>query len=383
MSPVRGLVNTLVVDSPLPSNLTYMWNFGSILGLVLGIQIVTGVFLAMNYVPDTDLAFYSVEHIMRETLNGWIVRYTHANGAGIFFIAVYIHMARGMYYGSYRAPRVLLWSVGVIIFLVMMGTAFIGYVLPWGQMSFWGATVITNFLSAVPYIGKDLVELVWGGYSVDKATLNRFFSLHYLLPFILAALAGLHLLALHEHGSNNPLGYGGNVDKIRFHPYYTYKDLVGFVALIMILMGLVFYNPNLLGHSDNYIEANRLVTPAHISPEFYFLPYYTILRAIPSKIGGVLAMVGAILIMLILPFVDTSRIRGVRFRPIGKVIYWGFMMNFMLLLWIGSCGVEEPYIFIGRILTIIYFSYYIVIVPVIGYIEEVLSYYGRECGKTM
>ena len=245
------------------------------------------------------------------------------------------------------------------------------------------ATVITNFLSAVPYIGKDLVELVWGGYSVDKATLNRFFSLHYLLPFILAALAGLHLLALHEHGSNNPLGYGGNVDKIRFHPYYTYKDLVGFVALIMILMGLVFYNPNLLGHSDNYIEANRLVTPAHISPEFYFLPYYTILRAIPSKIGGVLAMVGAILIMLILPYVDTSRIRGVRFRPIGKIIYWGFIMNFMLLLWIGSCGVEEPYIFIGRILTIIYFSYYIVIVPVIGYIEEVLSYYGRECGKTM
>ena len=378
MNPVRGILNSLVVDSPLPSNLTYLWGFGSILGLALVVQIVTGVFLAMHYVPDTELAFMSVEHVMRDTVNGWVLRYAHSNGAGMFFIMVYIHIARGLYYGSYRAPRVMLWSVGVFILLIMMGTAFIGYVLPWGQMSFWGATVITNFLSAIPYIGTVLVELVWGGFSVDKATLNRFFSFHYLLPFILAALAGLHLLALHEHGSNNPLGYASNVDKIRFHPYYTYKDLVGFVGFILVLMLFLFYSPNALGHSDNYIQANRLVTPAHISPEFYFLPYYTILRAIPSKIGGVLAMVGAILIMLILPIVDSSRIRGFRFRPIMRVIYWLFIINFLLLLWIGAQPVEEPYTMIGRILTINYFAYFVIILPIVGYIEEILSYYGRS-----
>ena len=378
MNPVKGIVNSLVVDSPLPSNVTYLWGFGSILGLALGVQIVTGVFLAMHYVPDTELAFMSVEHVMRDTVNGWLLRYAHSNGAGMFFIMVYIHMARGLYYGSYRAPRIMLWSVGVFIFFAMMATAFIGYVLPWGQMSFWGATVITNFLSAIPYIGTVLVELVWGGFSVDKATLNRFFSLHYLLPFILAALAGLHLLALHEHGSNNPLGYASNVDKIRFHPYYTYKDLVGFVGFILVLMLFIFYSPNALGHSDNYIQANRLVTPAHISPEFYFLPYYTILRAIPSKIGGVLAMAGAILIMLILPIVDSSRIRGFRFRPIMRVIFWLFIINFLLLLWVGAQPVEEPYSMIGRILTINYFAYFVFILPVVGYIEEILAYYGRH-----
>lgn len=372
--PVLSIANDFFIDSPLPSNITYLWNFGSLLGLCLVIQIVTGVTLAMHYAPSTSLAFISVEHIMRDVFYGWLIRYAHANGASFFFICVYIHMARGLYYNSYIKPRVLLWSVGVVIFLIMMGTAFLGYVLPWGQMSFWGATVITNLLSAIPYIGPNLVEFVWGGFSVDNATLNRFFSLHYLLPFVLAALIAIHFIALHEHGSNNPLGISSNVDKLPFHPYYTYKDLVGVLVFFLIFFGFVFYQPNLMGHPDNYIPANPLVTPQSIVPEWYFLPFYAILRAIPSKLGGVLAMFLAILILFILPFVETSKVRGNGFRPIMKIFFWLFVVNFFLLMYCGGQHAEEPFITISRICTFYYFFYFIVIIPVIGHIENILMY---------
>lgn len=372
--PVLSIANDFFIDSPLPSNITYLWNFGSLLGICLVIQIVTGVTLAMHYAPSTSLAFVSVEHIMRDVFYGWLIRYAHANGASFFFICVYIHMGRGLYYNSYIKPRVLLWSVGVVIFLIMMGTAFLGYVLPWGQMSFWGATVITNLLSAIPYIGPNLVEFVWGGFSVDNATLNRFFSLHYLLPFVLAGLIAVHFIALHENGSNNPLGISSNVDKLPFHPYYTYKDLVGVLIFLLIFFGFVFYEPNLLGHPDNYIPANPLVTPQSIVPEWYFLPFYAILRAIPSKLGGVLAMFLAILILFILPFVETSKVRGNGFRPIMKIFYWLFVVNFFLLMYCGGQHAEEPFITISRICTFYYFFYFVVIIPVIGHIENVLMY---------
>jgi len=326
----------------------------------------------MHYNPSVDLAFLSVEHIMRDVNYGWALRYMHANGASMFFICVYIHIARGLYYGSYTHPRILLWSVGVIIFLLMIGTAFIGYVLPWGQMSFWGATVITNMLSAIPWIGTDLVQLVWGGFSVDNPTLNRFFSLHYLLPFILAALACVHLMALHEHGSTNPLGINSNVDKVPFHPYFTYKDLFYFFVFLVFFSLFVFFAPNLLGHSDNYIPANPLVTPPHIVPEWYFLPFYAILRSIPSKLGGVIAMVGAILILLILPFVHTSQIRSSSFRPIQKKLFWLFVADVLILGWIGGSPVEDPYVLVGQVATIFYFSYFVILTPLVGIIENVL-----------
>jgi len=304
-NPILALVNDFVIDSPAPTNLTYFWGFGSLLGLNLVVLIVSGLTLAMHYTPNTMLAFSSVEHIMREVNNGWLLRFIHANGASFFFIFVYLHIGRNLYYGSYRSPRGLLWSIGVIIFIVMMATAFIGYVLPWGQMSFWGATVITNLLSAIPWIGTDFVEFVWGGFSVDNATLNRFFSLHYLLPFILAALVCMHLLALHQDGSNNPEGISSTSDRIRFHPYYTSKDLVGFIWMAIFLSIFVFFAPNYLGHPDNSIPANPLVTPHSIVPEWYFLPFYAILRAIPSKLGGVIAMFGALLILFPLAFFHT------------------------------------------------------------------------------
>lgn len=370
--PVISLVNMFLVDSPLPSNISYFWNLGSLLGLCLVIQIGTGVVLAMHYNPDINLAFLSVEHIMRDVNYGWLLRYTHSNGASMFFACVYIHMARGIYYGSYTKPRILLWSVGVIIFFLMMATAFIGYVLPWGQMSFWGATVITNMLSAIPWVGTDLVQYVWGGFSIDNATLNRFFSLHYLLPFIIAALVLVHLMALHEHGSNNPTGLGSNTDKVTFHPYFTYKDLFGFIIFLVIFCYFVFFNPNYLGHPDNYIPANPLVTPSHIVPEWYFLPFYAILRSIPNKLGGVLAMVGAILILLILPFVHISDIRSATFRPLFKIFFWLFIADVLLLGWIGGQPVEDPYVFIGQLATIFYFSYFLVIVPLLGLTEKIL-----------
>jgi ubiquinol-cytochrome c reductase cytochrome b subunit len=370
--PVLSLVNMFLIDSPAPSNINYFWNFGSLLGLCLIVQIITGVALAMHYNPSVDMAFSSVEHIMRDVNFGWLLRYMHANGASMFFICVYIHIAKGLYYGSYTQPRVLLWSVGVIIFLIMMGTAFIGYVLPWGQMSFWGATVITNMLSAIPWVGTDLVQLVWGGFSVDNATLNRFFSLHYLLPFILAALICVHLMALHEHGSSNPLGINSNVDKVPFHPYFTYKDYVGFFVFGIFFAFFIYFNPNVLGHSDNYIPANPLVTPAHIVPEWYFLPFYAILRSIPNKLGGVIAMIGAILILLLLPILHTSDIRSSSFRPIQKKLFWLFVADVLLLGWIGGQPVEDPYVFVGQIATIFYFGYFLVLVPAIGFIENIL-----------
>nr|YP_009558589.1 apocytochrome b [Capillidium heterosporum]AZZ06693.1 apocytochrome b [Capillidium heterosporum] len=368
---ILSIANSYIIDSPSPSNLTYLWSYGSLLGVVLVIQIITGVTLAMHYTPNIEMAFKSVEHIMRDVNNGWLIRYTHANVASFFFIFLYIHIARGLYYGSYTRPRVLLWSIGVIIFVLTMATGFLGYTLPWGQMSLWGATVITNLLSAIPWIGVSLVEFVWGGFSVDNATLNRFFSLHYLLPFVLVGLVVLHLIALHEHGSNNPLGVSANIDRVPFHPYYTFKDIVGFLAFFLVLSIIVFYMPNLMGHPDNYIPANPLVTPTHIQPEWYFLPYYAILRSIPNKLLGVIAMFAAILILLAMPFLDTSRVRGSQFRPLMKIIFWLFLSNFVLLGWIGAKPVSEPYITIGQNCSILYFAWFL-IVPIVGILENTI-----------
>jgi ubiquinol-cytochrome c reductase cytochrome b subunit len=370
--PLLSIMNSMLVDLPAPSNILYMWGFGSLLGLCLIIQLASGIFLAMHYCANVDLAFSSVEHIMRDVQGGWLLRYVHANGASMFFIMVYLHIARGLYYGSYTAPRQIVWGVGVIIFIVMMATAFIGYVLPWGQMSLWGATVITNLISAIPYIGKDIVEWVWGGFSVDNATLNRFFSLHYLLPFVLSGLAVVHLIALHEHGSNNPVGIDSNIDKVPFHPYYTIKDLYGYSLFAIFFAFFIFFAPNLLGHSDNYIMANPLVTPAHISPEWYFLPFYAILRSIPDKLLGVLAMFGSLVILLILPHVHTSKIRSMTFRPLSRVMFWIFAADFLLLTYIGSLPVEEPFILVGQIATVIYFLYFLIITPLLGVIENKL-----------
>ena len=366
------LVNSYVVDSPQPSNISYLWNFGSLLATCLVIQILTGCFLAMHYQPHVDFAFNSVEHIMRDVNNGWLIRYTHANVASFFFIFVYGHIGRNIYYGSYKSPRILVWSIGVIILILMMAIAFLGYVLPYGQMSLWGATVITNLLSAIPIFGPDLVELIWGGFSVSNATLNRFFSLHYILPFLLAALALAHLIALHTHGSNNPNGISSNGDRYAIHPYYMFKDLITIFFFFLALSVLVFYYPNLLGHSDNYIEANPMSTPASIVPEWYLLPYYAILRSIPNKLLGVLAMFGSLLILLILPIVDVSRQRGNQFRPAMKVAFWFFVFNFFILMWIGSQHPNEPFVFIGQVSTFFYFAWFVLIVPVIGLVENTL-----------
>jgi len=366
------LINSYVVDSPQPSNISYLWNFGSLLATCLVIQILTGCFLAMHYQPHVDFAFNSVEHIMRDVNNGWLIRYTHANVASFFFIFVYGHIGRNIYYGSYKSPRILVWSIGVIILILMMAIAFLGYVLPYGQMSLWGATVITNLLSAIPVFGTDLVELIWGGFSVSNATLNRFFSLHYILPFLLAALALAHLIALHTHGSNNPNGISSNGDRYAIHPYYMFKDLITIFFFFLALSVLVFYYPNLLGHSDNYIEANPMSTPASIVPEWYLLPFYAILRSIPNKLLGVLAMFGSLLILLILPIVDVSRQRGNQFRPAMKVAFWFFVFNFFILMWIGSQHPNEPFVFIGQVSTFFYFAWFVLIVPVIGLVENTL-----------
>jgi ubiquinol-cytochrome c reductase cytochrome b subunit len=352
--------------------MSYLWNFGSLLATCLVIQILTGCFLAMHYQPHVDFAFNSVEHIMRDVNNGWLIRYIHANVASFFFIFVYGHIGRNIYYGSYKSPRILAWSIGVIILILMMAIAFLGYVLPYGQMSLWGATVITNLLSAIPVFGQDLVELIWGGFSVSNATLNRFFSLHYILPFLLAALALAHLIALHTHGSNNPNGISSNGDRYAIHPYYMFKDIITIFFFFLALSVLVFYYPNLLGHSDNYIEANPMSTPASIVPEWYLLPYYAILRSIPNKLLGVLAMFGSLLILLILPIVDVSRQRGNQFRPAMKVAFWSFVFNFFILMWIGSQHPNEPFVFIGQVSTFFYFAWFVFIVPVIGLIENTL-----------
>ena len=334
--PILSFLDSHIINYPTPVNLSYMWSFGASAGICLVIQIVTGIFLAMHYTPHIDLAFNSVEHIMRDVNNGWLIRYLHANGASMFFIVVYAHIFRGLYYGSYIYPRGKLWCSGVIIFLLMMATAFMGYVLPWGQMSFWGATVITNLFSAIPFVGGSIVEWLWGGYSVDNATLNRFFSLHYLMPFLIAGLTIAHLSLLHTAGSNNPLGINTNVDSISFYPYFYVKDLFSILILIGVFSFFVFFYPNALGHADNYIPANPLVTPPHIVPEWYFLPFYAILRSIPDKLGGVAAMIGAILILLLLPLINTSEIRSTKFRPIFGFFYWFLVSDFLLLGWIGQ-----------------------------------------------
>jgi len=367
-----SIVDNHIIDYPSPINLSYAWSFGALAGICLVIQLVTGIFLAMHYTPHIDLAFSSVEHIMRDVNNGWLIRYMHANGASMFFIVVYSHIFRGLYYGSFMAPREHLWCSGVIIFLLMMATAFMGYVLPWGQMSFWGATVITNLFSAIPVVGPSIVDWLWGGFCVDNATLNRFFSLHFVMPFVIAGLVIAHIALLHKDGSNNPLGAASAGDSIRFYPYFYTKDLFSLMCFILFFSIILFYFPNLLGHPDNYIPANPMSTPAHIVPEWYFLPFYAILRSIPDKLGGVVAMGGAIVILLTLPFTNSSEIRSATFRPIFRKAYWFLFCNFLLLGWIGQEVVEQPYTLIGQIGTAFYFFFFFFFMPGIGYIEKLL-----------
>nr|YP_010242186.1 cytochrome b [Haematopota vexativa]QTI83225.1 cytochrome b [Haematopota vexativa] len=369
--PLFKIMNNALVDLPAPINISAWWNFGSLLGLCLIIQILTGLFLAMHYTADISMAFDSVTHICRDVNYGWLLRTLHANGASFFFICIYLHVGRGIYYGSYLFEPT--WLVGVIILFLVMGTAFMGYVLPWGQMSFWGATVITNLLSAIPYLGTDLVQWIWGGFAVDNATLTRFFTFHFIFPFIVAAMTMIHLLFLHQTGSNNPLGINSNSDKIPFHPYFTYKDIVGFVIMMMILTLLTLIDPYLLGDPDNFIPANPLVTPVHIQPEWYFLFAYAILRSIPNKLGGVIALVMSIAILMILPFYHLSKFRGIQFYPINQVLFWCMVVIVVLLTWIGARPVEDPYILVGQILTVLYFLYYIINPLIIKWWDSLLN----------
>nr|YP_006576002.1 cytochrome b [Tropisternus sp. BYU-CO166]ACZ58516.1 cytochrome b [Tropisternus sp. BYU-CO166] len=356
--PLFKIVNNSLIDLPTPSNISAWWNFGSLLGLCLGIQILTGLFLAMHYTANIEMAFNSVVHICRDVNYGWLLRTLHANGASFFFICIYLHVGRGIYYGSYNF--VMTWMVGVLILFIVMATAFLGYVLPWGQMSFWGATVITNLLSAIPYLGTEIVQWLWGGFAVDNATLTRFFTLHFLLPFVIAALVMIHLLALHQTGSNNPLGLNSNMDKIPFHPYFSMKDLMGFVIMTLALISLTLINPYLLGDPDNFTPANPLVTPVHIQPEWYFLFAYAILRSIPNKLGGVIALVMSIAILFTLPFTNKKMIQSNQFYPINKILFWSMTSIVILLTWIGARPVEDPYILTGQILTVLYFSYFVI-----------------------
>jgi ubiquinol-cytochrome c reductase cytochrome b subunit len=370
---ILSVLDHAVVSYPTPLNISYLWNFGILAGLCLVVQLLTGIFLAMHYTPHVDLAFNSVEHIMRDVNYGWLMRYVHTNGASMFFIIVYLHIGRGLYYGSYQTPREHVWLIGVVIFLLMILTAFMGYVLPWGQMSFWAATVITNLCSAIPLIGTDIVYWLWGGFSVDNATLNRFFSFHYLFPFIITALSIIHLAILHEFGANNPLGISSNIDKVPFFPYFYVKDLVGIIIFFIFFSYFIFFAPNMLGHPDNYIPANPMVTPTHIVPEWYFLPFYAILRSIPDKLGGVLAMVSSILVLLVLPYIHSSEIRSSAFRPFFKKFFWIFVINLIILGWIGGQPPEYPYTFIGRFSTIFYFSYFLIFIPFIASLEQILQ----------
>jgi len=370
--PVISLVRGSFVDFPTPKNLNYWWTFGGILFFVLISQIITGIVLVMHYTPSTGDAFDSVEHIMRDVNFGWMLRYLHSNGASMFFIAVYIHMFRGMYYGSYKAPREISWILGVIIFLIMMGTAFMGYVLPWGQMSFWGATVITNLFSAIPLVGEEIRTWLWGGFAVDNPTLNRFFSLHYLLPFMIFGVVLLHVWAFHTTGNNNPSGVQPKTkqDTVPFHPYYTLKDFFAIVVFMILFAWFVFYVPNYMGHADNYIEANPLVTPAHIVPEWYFLPFYAILRAVPDKLGGVVAMFGAIAILFVLPWLDTSKVRSGTYRPLFKQFFWIFAGVCVALGYLGAMPAEGTYVLLAQICTIYYFAHFLIILPMLGFLEK-------------
>jgi quinol-cytochrome oxidoreductase complex cytochrome b subunit len=370
--PFVKTVNHELYEYPTPRNLNYWWNFGSLAGIMLVIMIVTGVVLAMNYTPNSDMAFDSVQRIMRDVNYGWLLRYLHMNGASMFFMIVYIHIFRGLYYGSYKYPREFLWMLGVIILLLMMATAFMGYVLPWGQMSYWGATVITNLFSAIPVVGNKIVTLLWGGYTVGNPTLNRFFSLHYLLPFVIIAVVGLHLVALHTHGSNNPLGidHKGPGDTIPFHPYYTVKDMFGLAVFLLIYAAIVFYAPNFLGDPQNYIPANPLQTPPDIVPEWYFLPFYAILRSMPSKLFGVILLFSSILILFVLPWLDTSPVRSARFRPVYRCMFWLLVITVIALGWVGAHPPEGVFVTVGRIGTFYYFLHFLVLMPLVGKLER-------------
>nr|AAM45787.1 cytochrome b [Poeciliopsis occidentalis] len=366
--PLLKIANNALVDLPAPINISAWWNFGSLLGLCLIAQILTGLFLAMHYTSDISTAFSSVAHICRDVNYGWLIRNMHANGASFFFICIYLHIGRGLYYGSYLYKET--WNVGVVLLLLVMMTAFVGYVLPWGQMSFWGATVITNLLSAVPYMGDTLVQWIWGGFSVDNATLTRFFAFHFLLPFIVAAATLVHLIFLHETGSNNPTGLNSDADKISFHPYFSYKDILGFTFLLTALIALALFSPNLLGDPENFTPANPLVTPPHIKPEWYFLFAYAILRSIPNKLGGVLALLASILVLMVVPLLHTYKQRSLTFRPFTQVLFWLLIADVAILTWIGGMPVEHPFIIIGQVASFLYFSLFLVLAPTAAWMEN-------------
>nr|QUG09784.1 cytochrome b [Huso dauricus] len=366
--PLLKIINGAFIDLPTPSNISVWWNFGSLLGLCLITQILTGLFLAMHYTADISTAFSSVAHICRDVNYGWLIRNIHANGASFFFICLYLHVARGMYYGSYLQKET--WNIGVVLLLLTMMTAFVGYVLPWGQMSFWGATVITNLLSAFPYIGDTLVQWIWGGFSVDNATLTRFFAFHFLLPFVIAGASMIHLLFLHQTGSNNPTGLNSDADKVTFHPYFSYKDLFGFILMLVGLTSVALFSPNLLGDPDNFTPANPLVTPPHIKPEWYFLFAYAILRSIPNKLGGVLALLFSILVLMLVPMLHTSKQRGNTFRPLSQILFWALVADMLVLTWIGGQPVEHPFVLIGQVASTVYFALFLVALPLTGWLEN-------------
>nr|BAI63509.1 cytochrome b [Cynops ensicauda] len=368
--PMLKIINNSFIDLPTPSNISYWWNFGSLLGICLITQIITGLFLAMHYTADTQSAFSSVAHICRDVNHGWLVRNIHANGASFFFICIYLHIGRGLYYGSYLFKET--WNIGVVLLLLVMATAFVGYVLPWGQMSFWGASVITNLLSAIPYVGGSLVEWVWGGFSVDKATLTRFFAFHFLLPFLIAGVSMIHLLFLHETGSNNPTGIPSNQDKVSFHPYFSYKDLLGFLLALLILLLISLIVPNLLVDPENFIPANPLMAPPHIKPEWYFLFAYAILRSIPNKLGGVIALLMSILILMFTPMLHTSKQRSLTFRSTSQTLFWLLVANTLILTWIGGMPVEPPFTEIGQVASVLYFLFFIIMIPLVGLWENKL-----------